>query len=51
MDWRMTSRATLWLALDNATDEAVETGQTVDGVESFDAPRTARLGLRLTPGN
>jgi hypothetical protein len=50
-DWLVSSRATVWLALDNASDEAVETGQTVDGIESFDAPRTVRLGLRLTPGN
>jgi outer membrane cobalamin receptor len=50
-DWLVSSRATVWLALDNASDEAVETGQTVDGIESFDAPRTIRLGLRLTPGN
>ncbi len=51
VDWQMSNRATLWLALDNATDEAVESGQTVDGVESFDAPRTFRLGLRLAAGN
>lgn len=49
-EWRMSSRATFWLALDNATDEAVETGQTVDGVESFDTPRALRLGLRFAPG-
>lgn len=48
-DWRVTRRASLWLALDNATDEAVETGQTADGIESFDAPRTLRVGIRLTP--
>lgn len=48
-DWKLSGQASLWLALDNATDEAVETGQTGDGIESFDAPRTVRVGLRLTP--
>lgn len=48
-DWRVSSRVGLWLALDNVTDEAVETGQTADGVESFDAPRALRVGLRFRP--
>lgn len=48
-DWKLSNQAGLWLALDNVTDEAVETGQTGDGIESFDAPRTLRIGLRLTP--
>ena len=48
-DWRISGKAGLWLALDNVTDEAVETGQTADGIESFDAPRTLRIGLKLTP--
>ncbi len=48
-DWRLSGQASLWLALDNATDEAVETGQTGDGIESFDAPRTLRVGLKFTP--
>jgi outer membrane cobalamin receptor len=48
-DWRLSKQAALWLALDNVTDEAVETGQTGDGIESFDAPRTVRIGLKLTP--
>jgi vitamin B12 transporter len=49
-DWRLSAKASVWLALDNATDEAVETGETADGIESFDAPRTVRIGVRLTPG-
>lgn len=48
-DWRLSGQASLWLALDNVTDQAVETGQTADGIESFDAPRTLRIGVRLTP--
>jgi vitamin B12 transporter len=48
-DWRVSPKATVWLALDNAFDKAVETGETADGTESFDAPRTVRLGVRLTP--
>jgi vitamin B12 transporter len=48
-DWRLNGRAGLWLALDNVTDQAVETGETADGIESFDAPRTLRVGIRLTP--
>ncbi|HYE46791.1 MAG TPA: TonB-dependent receptor [Caulobacter sp.] len=48
-DWRLSPAASLWLAFDNVTDEAVETGQTADGTESFDAPRTLRIGIRLTP--
>jgi len=48
-DWRLSGRASLWLALDNVTDEAVETGQTADGIESFDAPRGLRVGLKFTP--
>ncbi|RYF92335.1 MAG: TonB-dependent receptor [Caulobacteraceae bacterium] len=48
-DWRLSGKVGLWLALDNVTDEAVETGQTADGIESFDAPRAVRIGLRFTP--
>ncbi len=48
-DWRISGKAGLWLALDNVTDQAVETGQTADGIESFDAPRTLRIGLKFTP--
>ncbi len=48
-DWRLNGRVGLWLAVDNVTDEAVETGETATGIESFDAPRTVRIGIRLTP--
>jgi vitamin B12 transporter len=47
-DWSLTPRITVWGALDNAFDEAVETGETATGIESFDAPRTLRIGLRMT---
>ncbi|MBY0564929.1 MAG: TonB-dependent receptor [Hyphomonadaceae bacterium] len=41
----------VFAALDNAFDAAVETAETADGIESFDAPRTLRFGLRWrSPG-
>jgi outer membrane receptor protein involved in Fe transport len=44
-------RATVYAALDNAFDTDVETAETADGVYSFGAPRTLRVGFRLaTPG-
>ena len=48
-DWTLGPRIGLWLGVDNLFDEAVETGETGDGTESFDAPRTVRVGIRLTP--
>lgn len=48
-DWTVSPTASLWLAVDNATDEPVETARTFDGIYSYDAPRTVRLGIRLTP--
>ncbi|MDB5457964.1 MAG: TonB-dependent receptor [Caulobacter sp.] len=46
-DWAVNDTATLYLAVDNLLDEAVETAQTADGVESFDLPRRARVGVSL----
>jgi outer membrane receptor protein involved in Fe transport len=37
----------VFAALDNALDEAVETAETGDGIESFGPPRTFRAGLVL----
>ena len=45
--WRVRSWAELYLAADNVTDAAVQTGETADGVYSYDAPRTIRAGLSL----
>lgn len=48
-DWKINRAVTVYTALDNATDTAVETAQTGDGIESYDAPRTFRLGVILRP--
>lgn len=37
----------VYVALDNAFDEAVETAETADGIESFGPARALRFGLRL----
>lgn len=46
--YRITPSARIFLQLRNATDAAVETGRTADGLLSYDAPRTVRAGLRFT---
>ncbi|MDP1630491.1 MAG: TonB-dependent receptor [Caulobacter sp.] len=48
-EWQATAAVGLYAAVDNLTDAAIETAQTGDGVESFDAPRTLRLGLVWRP--
>lgn len=48
-DWTLTKAVTLYAAAENLTDATVETAQAFDGTESFDQPRTLRLGLVLTP--
>ncbi len=48
-DWAVTKAATLYVAAENLTDAAIETAQAFDGTESFDAPRTLRVGLVLRP--
>jgi outer membrane receptor protein involved in Fe transport len=45
---RVTNALSLYAALDNATDEAVETAETADGIESFGPPRAFRIGVRFT---
>jgi len=39
--------ATLFVALDNAFDAVIETGETADGVTSLGAPRALRVGMRV----
>ncbi|MET0294587.1 MAG: TonB-dependent receptor [Phenylobacterium sp.] len=46
-DWRFTASTTAYVAVDNLFDAAIEVGETGDGVESFSAPRTLRVGLSL----
>ncbi len=48
-DWQVTSTVGLYAAVENLSDARVETGQTADGIESFDMPRTIRLGLIWRP--
>jgi outer membrane receptor protein involved in Fe transport len=47
VEQRLTNALSLYAALDNATDEAVETAETADGIESFGPPRTFRVGFRF----
>jgi outer membrane receptor protein involved in Fe transport len=46
-DYKLGGGVSIYGALDNVTDEAVETGQTADGIESFGPPRRFRIGLVL----
>lgn len=48
-DWRVNGRVGLYAAVENLSDTDVETGQTADGTESFDMPRTIRVGLIWRP--
>jgi outer membrane receptor protein involved in Fe transport len=45
--WRMGEGVELYAAIDNATDTAVETGQTADGIFSYGQPRTVSLGINI----
>lgn len=45
--YRITEPLAVFVALDNATDEAVSTAVTADGIYSYDAPRTVRAGFRI----
>ncbi|GAN00327.1 tonB-dependent receptor [alpha proteobacterium U9-1i] len=48
VDQRLTQELSIYAAFDNVTDEAVETAETADGVESFGPPRAFRVGVRLS---
>ncbi|MDO9223803.1 MAG: TonB-dependent receptor [Caulobacter sp.] len=48
-DWRVRPGVSLYAAVENLADAAIETGQTADGIESFDMPRTVRIGLIWRP--
>ncbi|WP_293904267.1 TonB-dependent receptor [Phenylobacterium sp.] len=43
--WRFRPETELYVAVDNLADKDLEVGQTADGVESFAAPRTFRVGV------
>jgi len=49
IDWQANGSLTLYAAAENLSDVEVETGQTADGIESFDMPRTIRIGLIWRP--
>ncbi len=48
-EWAVDKRAVFYAAVENLTDVSVETAQAFDGTESFDQPRTVRVGLILRP--
>lgn len=48
-DWQVTGRVDLYAAVENLGDAEVETGQTANGIESFDSGRTVRFGLIWRP--
>jgi len=43
--WRFADHAEVYLAAENLFDEELEVGETADGVESFAAPQTIRVGF------
>jgi hypothetical protein len=47
--WRAAPGVAWWVAAENLTNARLEAGETADGVESYAAPRTLRLGLTLRP--
>mgnify|MGYP000087064127 FL=1 len=47
--WRFMDNAEVYLAAENISDEKLEVGETADGVESYSAPRTVRIGSTSLP--
>ena len=45
--WAVGDGTEIYLAAENLTDARIEVGETGDGVESFAAPRTVRVGLSI----
>jgi vitamin B12 transporter len=43
--WRLSQTAEVFVAAENLFDEKLEVGETADGVESYSAPRTIRVGF------
>jgi outer membrane receptor protein involved in Fe transport len=48
-DWWPDEALGFYIAGENVTDAAVETAQTGDGIESYDQPRTVRVGIVWRP--
>ncbi|MDR3506939.1 MAG: TonB-dependent receptor [Caulobacteraceae bacterium] len=49
-DWRLNSRATLFLAADNLLGAKVPTAETANGIYSYGAPRMVRFGVTVRGG-
>lgn len=45
--WRLSPSSEVYVAADNLLDAEIEVGETADGVESYAAPRTLRVGFAL----
>ena len=45
--WKLSVASEVYLAADNLLDADIEVGETADGVESYAAPRTLRVGFTL----
>ncbi|HET9160535.1 MAG TPA: TonB-dependent receptor [Caulobacteraceae bacterium] len=45
--WSLSKEVELYAAIDNATNTAVQTGQTADGVFSYGQPRTTSIGINI----
>jgi vitamin B12 transporter len=43
--WSLAPHSEIYLAVDNLADAEIDVGQTADGVTSFSAPRTVRVGF------
>lgn len=46
-DWSVNRAVTIYAAAENLFDAKIETAETGDGLESYDAPRTLRIGAVL----
>jgi outer membrane cobalamin receptor len=46
-DWSVSRAVTLYAAAENLFDAEIETAETGGGLESYDQPRTVRVGLVL----
>jgi len=47
VDWRVSKDWGVFIAAENLTDTALETGQTADHVKSYDEPRVIRFGFKF----
>jgi outer membrane receptor protein involved in Fe transport len=48
-DWHISEDWTVWLAVTNATNSKVATAIAANGITSYDAPRTASVGVTFRP--